>query len=249
MSGFTPEYDDCSRFPLSINLTARKKDVFEMPKMIGVTSVPRLGFTDQYACLLRVVRSLNLDMNTYTGAFWNHRIECAIEDAIEAGSEWILTVDYDSIYTVTHVHELCREFARRPELDALAPIQIKRVGSEILASFGEEKTIAYMDSDTVVPVNTAHFGLTLLRASALKDLPKPWFRDQPNKDGQWREGKIDADIAFWSAFRAAGKNIGLMTNNAIGHAQVMVTWPDRDFRIMHQHIEDFAKNGPPAEAR
>jgi hypothetical protein len=39
------------------------------------------------------------------------------------------------------------------------------------------------DGDTM-PVKTAHFGLTLLRTSKLKQLPKPWFHSTPSPVGR-----------------------------------------------------------------
>jgi hypothetical protein len=101
----------------------------------------------------------------------------------------------------------------------------------------------------VQPVETAHFGCTLLRSSALARMNTPWFVGTPNEDGHWTdvpEGKaarVDPDIAFWRQWTASGNTLALAPQVAFGHAELKITWPGRDLKPVWQSPSDYWSKG------
>ena len=83
-------------------------------------------------------------------------------------------------------------------------------------------------------VTTAHFGLTLLRMEHFKDLPKPWFKGEPDKDGGWGDDRLDDDIWFWHIWRKAGRTVYMAPRVRIGHLELIVSEFDDDFQ--HRQI-------------
>jgi len=35
----------------------------------------------------------------------------------------------------------------------------------------------------------------------------------------------------------------------LGHMQLMATWPTKEFRALHQYVNDYVKHGMPEEVR
>lgn len=168
-------------------------------------------------------------------------------------AEWILTVDYDSIFTKEQVEQLLWLASEHPEADAIAPVQVKRGGGTPLMTVrGEDgKLLSRLPFSAFEPdllkCATAHFGLTMIRVEALKKLPHPWFLGVPNKDGLWDEGKVDDDIYFWNQWEKAGNSLYLANRVVIGHAQLLVSWPGRNFEPVHQSTSEFWASGVPKE--
>ena len=242
---------DCAALPISLNLFGYKAPE-AWPSVTAVMSTPRLGFMDNFFCSFQSLSPLRIPIRKVTGAFWGPCLTRAIEDAIEGeGPEYILTMDYDSVFTRGDVETLIFAMMQHPEVDALAPLQASRSRSTPLftlfdAAGNPRSSVSReeMQAD-IVPARTAHFGLTLLRVSALQDLPRPWFYGKPDPDGRWGEARVDDDIAFWHAWHAAGKSLCLCPRVAIGHAELMVRWPDRDMAATYQHPNEFASQGKP----
>lgn len=80
----------------------------------------------------------------------------------------------------------------------------------------------------------------------LLDIPHPWFWDQPNSDGQWGPGRIDADIWFWKQLEKAGKTVLLANRIPVGHLELMVKWPDTSLQTLFQTTSEFHDKGKPA---
>jgi hypothetical protein len=59
---------------------------------------------------------------------------------------------------------------------------------------------------------------------------------------------VDADVAFWHKMTAAGHSIGVTPHVAVGHLQLMVTWPGFDLKPVHQYANDYQQNGPPSRS-
>jgi predicted SAM-dependent methyltransferase len=97
----------------------------------------------------------------------------------------------------------------------------------------------------LVKAHGGHFGLTLIKVDALKKMPKPWLWEQPNADGEWTEGKEDADIYFWRKFREAGNGIYLANEIRIGHIDEDILWPAEDFSTLRQGMYHFYRDGKP----
>lgn len=176
-------------------------------------------------------------------------------DAIEAGAEWILTLDYDTCFTDDQFEKLCRALAEHPEADAVAPWQVKRESDQPLVWFldddGKPRSdipLSEFDSD-VTKANHAHFGLTLFRASSLKKMDHPWFWSKPDSQGMWGDGRHDDDIYFWEKWEECGNTLYLANHVSIGHLQQTISWVGKDCRPIQQYITDFQKNGPPEGIR
>jgi hypothetical protein len=91
--------------------------------------------------------------------------------------------------------------------------------------------------------DTAHFGLTVIRTSALRRTPKPWFVGIPNEKGDWGDGRRDPDIGFWHRFREAGNTVAVCPQVAIGHAELVITWPDQRLGAIHQYPTHYWEAG------
>ena len=258
VSGWKSEVDDCAALPVSLNLEGYKpieRQPVDIPQIIGCMSTAKLAFTENLFCAMQVLRKRGIDIIKYTGVFWGQCLERVMLDVIGMGAEWILTLDFDTAFTGKDFEELCYLMASHPEADAIAPWQVKRECDDPLVwmTDGEgnkRSTVPFSEFDgDLTRVDTAHFGLTLLRVEALKRMKHPWFLAQPNTEGTWGEGRVDEDIYFWNKWKAAGNSLYMANHVSIGHLQQVATWPGRDFRPIHQYITDFQKNGKPRGAR
>jgi hypothetical protein len=241
---------DCSSLPVSLNLAAWKPPAV-WPAVIGAMSVPRLGFMDNFFCAVELLAKLRIPIRKTTGAFWGQCITRSIEHAIEQGAEWILSFDYDSVYSVDTVLDLLITAIKHPQVDALVPLQMsRRSGRPLMTVLGPDgKAAPYTErsafDETILPIATGHFGLTLLRASKFAGLPKPWFVGKPDANGTWSDERVDEDIHFWNVWRAAGNAIHCAPRCVIGHAELEILWPDRNLEITHQYANDFSDQGEP----
>ncbi len=169
---------DCASLPVSLNLEGRKKvkEKIDFPTIHAVMSTSKLGFTENFFCATQVLVMRGIELTKNTGAFWGQCMERCMVDAIEAGAEWILTLDYDTAFTGEGFERLCYDLYKHPEADAIAPWQCKRETDDPLAWFKDddgkprmEIPLSEFDSD-VTKANHAHFGLTLFRVEALKKM-------------------------------------------------------------------------------
>lgn len=221
-------------------------------RVAAVMSTPRLGFTDNYFCTMSALAPHGISPTKVTGAFWGQCLQRAIETVIDK-SDVILTIDYDTVFNAKTVEGLLA-LLMHSGYDAIAPLQTKReTGSVMFALPGgdvESKTSvdgSFFDK-VVQPVSTAHFGLTFLRTSALKKVPKPWFLGQANEDGEFSGGHVDEDIYFWRQWEKAGNTLGVATHISVGHAELMITWPSRTDPAgkVQQHTTEYWNGGQKA---
>lgn len=252
---WTSEIDDCAAYPISLNLEGSKPYVPEL-KVSGAMSVPRLGFTDNMFCALEAVLALHVKFRKHGGAFWGQSLTNVFERILEEDqADLILTVDYDSIFTPKHLATMIQLMMLHPEIDALAPVQSSRHLKSTLFTVkgggGNEPLVKRTDlAGDTFKVNTAHFGLTLIRTERLRALPKPWFHSVPSAAGEWHDGDghIDEDIQFWRKWEAEGFNLHLAPRVAIGHAELVAKWPDINLETFHQSMSDWQNNGVPEGA-
>jgi hypothetical protein len=101
-------------------------------------------------------------------------------------------------------------------------------------------------ADDVTPIATGHFGLTILRASSVATMAKPWFAEKPDESGGWSEGRVDADIAFWGQLEASGFKAYLANRVVVGHMEVVVTYPDTDLKPLVQRASENYKDNRPS---
>lgn len=244
---------DCAALPISLNVRATKPGA-RFPDVAMSMTLPRLGFTETSHCVQTVGAELGMSLSKSTGVFWHHGLTRLIEAAIKANAKYVLTVDYDSVFTTGDVLLLI-DLMEEHGLDAVCPVQCGREMQHILASIVDDQGELLKEcprelfDKPLLRVRTGHFGLTLLRTAAFEKLPKPWFTDTPDKDGGWGDGRVDSDIAFWLKWRDAGMGLHLANDCVIGHQQLLITWPDKGLQARHQYVNEWTKSGKPAWAR
>lgn len=249
VSRWTSEQRDCAALPISLNLQGTKPPA-AWPKVAAVMSTPRLGWNDFWGCALETLGRLGIRLTKHTGAFWE---QCITRGLIEAGRDnpaYLLTLDYDTIFSAQDVQTLLIEAMRHPEADAIAALQVHRSQpTPLMTVGGPEGNLAAVPFSLLEPAltkaRTAHFGLTLLRADKLAALPRPWFHGCPDTDGDWSEARLDPDISFWRAWEAAGNSLYVANRVPVGHLEVMIRWPGRDIQAIWQHPNDYHADGKP----
>lgn len=209
----------------------------------AVMSAPRLGFNDMWSCAAEVLPALGIQLSKVGGAFWDQSLTLGLTEALADGTaDYILTLDYDSVFNRAHVARLLELALVHPAVDAIAPLQASRHNDKPLFGVrGDVGTETEVARETVevdlYPVAQAHFGLTLIKAEKLRALPKPWFAATPDANGEWGPGKLDADIHFWRQWEAAGFSLALAPRVVIGHLELMVRWPGQDLAPLWQSAQ------------
>lgn len=253
------ELEDCASLPISLNVMAYKPVSSEKPDLSGTRAVmasARFGPALHHRCAYEALERMGIPYHVSVGCFWAQNLCEMIEKQLEDPSvKYILTADFDTIFRVEDVLELHRLAAAFEDAKAIVPVQAKRCSHEALFTIGDGKgglkKHAYKSdfSRNLTQISTGHFGLTLINADCLRALPRPWMNAQPNADGRWNGGHVDADIMFWRKWHEAGHKVFLANNVRVGHMQELVTWPGEDFRPIHQTLNDYQVNGIPAEAK
>ena len=227
----------------------------EEPKDISVAavmSVPRLGFQDNSFCVFEGVASLNIPLKKTTGAFWGQCLERGIQDQIDTHNpDAILTIDYDTVFTPEDVQTLIKLMRDNPQADVIVPMQMGRGDMQALMTV-KSRTGQVRDNmareefaPDLVKIATGHFGLTLIRTESLLKIPHPWFKGEPNKEGQWGGGRIDDDIWFWKQFEIHNMNVYLANRITIGHMELVVKWPNGNIETLYQPVNEYQAKGKP----
>jgi hypothetical protein len=217
----------------------------------AVMTAPRLGFTAFMHCAISALGMLDIPLKQSGGVFWNQGITKVLEAELAAGTKYALVLDFDTIFDWRDVQTLYGIMERRPDIDALCPVQMRREMTVPLITVKgpDGVNVSRLSLDAlaadVMPVATAHFGLTMIRVSALADMPRPWFAEQADEDGGWGDGRVDADIAFWNTFAASGRKLYQANRVAVGHLELIVTWPDERLTPKFQYSSDYHAGGKP----
>lgn len=207
-------------------------------KIAACIGVPRIGWNDHWGCVEEALRPWNIPLHRHTGAFWGHNIQTVIERLIAIDVDWALTLDYDSMFTSRDISRLFEIMGENPHIDAVSALQTRRGCQQVLCSNGESGVET--DMKTPFKARTAHFGLTLIRLERLKELPKPWFWDQPSASGSWSDDdRVDADIYFWREWEKHGRTLYIAPDVRIGHLEVMVSYMDDDLAFKQMHVQDW----------
>lgn len=228
--------------------TGEKRQV----KIGACTSVPRLAFTAHWGQIHTAFAGLDIPVLKQTGYSWGACLQRGMNRLIEAGCDWIIAIDYDSIFDQGDILKLLALAARYDEADAIFPWQVRRGGVDKMLVFLRDEndkplTAApqSMFQGDLIRAYGGHFGLTLIKTDALRRTPKPWLWEQPNADGEWTEGKEDADLYFWRVFRDAGNKVFLANDVRIGHIDEDILWVREDFQVVRQGMASFYENGKP----
>jgi len=259
------ELQDCASLPVSLNLQGVKRADIEQTatrvevkaKVSAITSIPRLGWNDHWGAVWQALRTpeFNIPLFKFGGAFWEQGMQRGLSAMLENGTEWALCLDYDTLFDASDVKEILTLAAMYPEADAIVPVQVRRNNDQFLFSMKDavgnlrrSADITEFDPD-LTAIETGHFGMTLIKLAALRDIPKPWLWSQPDENGDWSDERCDADIYFWRKFRAAGKKVYQANHIKIGHLQIISSWTTNDWQIKHQYLSDWTENGKPEECR
>lgn len=222
-------------------------------RILGAMSAPRIGFMDTMVSAMHLV-GMNIDFRKHSGPFWEQSLSYLLYKAVEENYDYVLTMDYDSVFDPKDIWYMLKLMINMPQ-DTLAvfPVQVRREGDQLLLGLvgaGDEngKVSTSIFKEHLVKADIGHFGLTLIRVSALKQIPHPWLHSQPGPSGLWDDDRIDADVNFWNKAQAAGLKLYCATRCVIGHMQHMVSWPGQDYKIVHQYAGKYFGDGnPPSE--
>ena len=171
------------------------------------------------------------------GVFYGQCMQRMFEDAIAAGIDIALTIDFDSCFTLDHIHRLLGVLCSDEKYDAVAAMQCKRGKQIPLFTVGGQTQVQY--GGEPIEVTTAHFGLTAIKLDRLRDIPKPWFWSRPDENGQWTDAKIDDDIWFWNVFRQAGRRVWVDVETRIGHMEETIAIYDENLQPKHIYPEQW----------
>jgi predicted SAM-dependent methyltransferase len=250
------EIQDCASMAISLNLQGTKPGTIQSarPLKVGaVMSVPRVGWMDTFFSVFQSLQGLCIPVIRSMGVYWGQCLTRSFEQYLDEAPqlEAILTVDYDSIFTKADVQALMDLMASHPEAAVIAPMQAGRQVIAPLLSMtnadgSSQREVARETFDNeLVEINSAHFGLTLIRTSALRQIPKPWFCETPDASGSWGEGRTDADIHFWKQLKAADLRAFVAPRVVIGHIETVVSWPDANLeKTMQDSAQYFAVGKP-----
>jgi hypothetical protein len=242
-----------------VNVNASEKAV----KICAFMSVPRYGANMAWGCIIDALMKFRIPVRRGTGAFWSNTLENLFEGAIQDDLDWILTIDYDSIFTAEQLGVMLESMSSRHDIDAMCAMQARREGETPLCTIEgkKEKTI---NPNEPFQITTGHFGLTIIRVEALKQIPRPWFFGVPNASGtyidentsdnvterltdlrRWcdiedsNHGRIDADIWFWHQWKHAGKNLYMHPESRIGHLEEKVLYFDQDMKAQSIYMRQY----------
>ena len=213
-------------------------------KAIAICSCPRLGYMDFMGFSLVAFANNDVVSHNAFGVYWAQALSQAISMAIAEEFDYIFTTDYDSIFKTENVSELIR-LMNDSDADAICSTQIGRFGGLLVSTESGKLDCNEVKQQELVPITQGHFGLTILRVSAIKDLVKPWFKSSPNDNGDWDKGKIDDDIYFWKNFQACGKKLFLAPRVVIGHLELLIKWPDENLNGIYETLTDYHQFGAP----
>jgi FkbM family methyltransferase len=217
-----------------------------------ITSVPRVGFQVHEAMMHAAFGAKGWPVVRVGGAYWEQGMQGGLNTMIKLGCDYIITVDFDSIFSALDVEEMLVMAARYPEADAIASWQPKRQGNgQSLIGLKDEEgrfipniPLSYLETEVSLVHHTV-FGLTLIKSASLLKMPKPWLQSFPNADGEWDTGKIDADGYFWDKWGKTGLTIYTANNVKIGQLEEYIRWTGPGFQVVDQQLSEFYKKGRP----
>lgn len=251
------EIRDCASLPVSLNLEGTKPANITVKGVEAMMSVPRYGATAAFECIGQALRSAgNIPLRVAYGAYWDEALTNAILQTLHEGNaEWILFIDFDSVFNADDVKELYRLATTTPGVDAVCPVQMGRTLNKALIVMKPDENGKYSDKvsaelfdQELMEIQSGHFGCTLVRADAIRKMSKPWFLAKPSDEGAWAgKGYVSADISFWRKFTSEGFKLFSANQVVLGHIQEMLLWPGRNLQLVTQEISDYRKVGPPPE--
>jgi hypothetical protein len=190
-------------------------------------------------CIELATRTLGIPLTVSRGVYYGQCMQRMLEGLCETDCDFIVTIDGDSIFTAKQLQRMVAVIAQETQIDALAALQMRRGVADPLgtAKDGETKVV----DGTPIKVETAHFGLTVIRVESLRELPKPWFFAKPNKQGQWDGDKVDDDVWFWLQWAERGNTAYIDPGTRIGHLEEMISAFDENMQPRHYYPSEWGK--------
>lgn len=240
---------DCASLRVSLNLEGIKNktgnaravtNTTGLVKIKAYMTLPRYGSLNARGICENSLKQLQIPLETSQGVFWGQHMQRHLQNAVDKGIDWALTVDFDSVFTPEHLDQLIGTFGSNGHIDALAALECRREGDRPLMTVGGASEVA-SDGQPILST-TAHFGLTLIRIECLADVKKPWFFGEPDKDGNWSDtGRLDPDIWFWHQWRKAGKKLYVDPKVRIGHLEECVSYYDEKMDVQRCGVPAWRK--------
>lgn len=245
---------DAAGNPISLNLRGTKiTPRAAIPRIFFALSCPRVSFTTTWMSVTSALQTIpGAVVHSATGAYWGQCLERTMRQCVDEGAEYIITLDYDSVFDPRDVAEMIYLAESYPEADAIAPMQQARGWDRPLmcvpnqdGKIDQEMTAQQWRTYPLCRAQSAHFGLSLFRAASLKKFPHPWFLGKPNEAGEWGDGRQDDDIAFWHKWNALGLKLYMAPRVVVGHIIEAIAWPNESMETAVQTAADYRKNGKP----
>jgi hypothetical protein len=246
------DHPDCASLFVSLNLEGTKRMDIK-PSVAMVMQMPRWAFTDNIFACYGAARQLGYELFRSHGCFVERGWQNLMNDAVRAGYDYAVMIDFDSLFMPDQVKALINKMESNKSIDALVPVQQKRLSSNkhqsalFVADRGDGFPVYYQkdakpdpDDPDLIPIKQGHLGLTAIRLSRLRDLPKPWFVNTPDENGEWSDNAVDADIYFWRKLSEHGRKVYLHNRVRIGHMQHVSVYPARDYTNVPVPIEQAA---------
>lgn len=206
----------------------------------AVMTAPRYESVYARTQIQHALQDVGIPLSISGGVYYGQCMQIMLEDLLARPIDYVLTVDFDSIFVAKHVQRLLSIIAQEDEIDAVAACQPRRGGGAIMASNYKNQEIGWTGKP--IRVRTAHFGLTVIDLRKLENVPKPWFHSSPAPGGGWGEGSIDDDVSFWNAWEQAGNSLFLDPGCRLGHLEEMITVFDSGLNLVHQYPQEW-ENG------
>ena len=107
---------DIEQTPANDAETAEYADI----KIVALTSIPMCGWNPHWGCVAEALRPFQIPIRLAYGAFWHQSMSNMLEDCIADGIDWVLTLDYDSMFSADQLNRLIERFGQSPHIDAMA---------------------------------------------------------------------------------------------------------------------------------
>lgn len=202
----------------------------------AIMTVPRYENTWCRTNIEAALRQIKIPLNVGLGVFYGQNMQRMMESAIEAEVDYIVTIDFDTLFTAEQLHRLI-SIAVQEDLDCVCGIQVRR-GKKWMLGFKEGHTSAKWDGYPI-QVDAAHFGLTVINAKRLPKVAKPWFYCQPDPDGSWGDDRIDSDVWFWKQWKDAGLKLWIDPGVRLGHLEEMVVIHNENMEPIHVYPKEW----------
>lgn len=206
-------------------------------KVQAIMTAPRYENTWCRTIIESALRRMNIPLNVGLGVFYGQNMQRMMEEALDV-ADYVVTIDFDTAFIAQQLHRLI-SLAVQEDLDAVCGIQVKR-GCKHMLGFKEGVSSAKWDGHPI-EVDAAHFGLTVISTAKLRNVAKPWFFCQPDKDGRWGDDRIDSDVWFWRQWKAAGNKLYIDPGVRLGHMEEMVVMHDENMEPVHVYPKQWEK--------